>query len=633
MPADGCIEVARDQRATFACEVRAEAGDARLVRLSFSSEEPVARSYGLEILGHGPGEVDLGRIVTGRAPLLCDHRADLEHQVGTIVSAEIVGNRGQAIVRFGKSARAAEILARVRDGEISSASVGYRVDAMRSDGERDGQPVYRATRWTPLEISLVSVPADDSVGIGREAGSAGTLTIRKAPEMPQNTTAPAEPGSNATERAKRAERSRVTEIRAIGQQFSLPAEAISRAIEDDVSETEFRRMTLEHLGRRDGAESRAGATRVALGLDHFGGAADQSRVLDYSVARTITAELTGDWSSAGLEREVGQEIRSQMGRAPDGAYIPSWALANRRTMIGHLDDRALLTSSNTGDLIGTEHLHAAFIESLRPEVPVIALGARVISGLIQDVAIPRQTAESTAEWIAEDATATESTPTFDSVSLSMKQLSATTRLTRKMRKQSLPALDGLLRDDLRRGIAIGLNRAAINGAGTATEPEGILKNTSVSMITLGDNGRGITWPEVTAMIGEVESEDVGTEGLGWLTNSKVKAFLMSSKRDSGSGIFILDEVHGGKMAGYPVAFSNLVPSDLTKGTGTGLSAMIFGKWSDMLIGQWGGMDLIVDDVTDSAKGNVRITVHSEWDIALRHPESFVVVKDIDTTAA
>lgn len=625
MPADGSIEIAREQRATFACEVRAEPGDDRLVRLSFSSEEPVARSYGLEILGHGPGEADLSRIVSGRAPLLLDHRADLDHQVGTIVSAEIVGNRGQAIVRFGKGARAAEFLARVRDGEIGSVSVGYRVEAMRSDGERDGQPVYRVTKWTPLEISLVSIPADDSVGIGRKAGSAGTLIAERTAPMPKDTpTTPAAPGNDAT----RAERVRVTEITSMGQHFNLPAEAITRAIEDGVSVDEFRGMTLEHLGRSQAPDTRAGATRIALGLDHFGGAADQRRVLDYSIARTIFGELTGDWSGAGLEREVGQEIRSQIGRAADGVYVPSWALADRMTMIGHLDQRDLLTSANTGSLIGTEHLHGAFIESLRPEVPVIGLGARVIPGLIQDVVIPRQTAESTAEWIAEDASATESTPTFDGVSLSMKQLSATTRITRKMRKQSLPALDGLLRDDLRKAIAIGLNQAAITGAGTATEPLGILNTPGVTVLDVSADGQTINWALVTKLISAVDEADASMGSLGWLTNNKVKGNMMSAPRDAGSGVFILDESHGGKMAGYPIAFSSLVPSNLTKGAGTNLSALIFGNWSDMLIGQWGGMDLIVDDVTESPKGNVRITIHSEWDIALRHPESFAVLNEI-----
>ncbi len=173
-----------------------------------------------------------------------------------------------------------------------------------------------------------------------------------------------------------------------------------------------------------------------------------------------------------------------------------------------------------------------------------------------------------AEWIAEGASATESTPTFDTVTLSMKQLSATVRYTRKMLKQSLPGVDGIMRRDLREEIARKLDLAAIAGAGTATEPQGILNNTNVPLYALGTDGAAPTWAEVVALIGEVESADAAKGGLGWLTNSKVKAYLMSTTRDAGSGTFILDESHDGKMAGYPIAFSNLVPGNLTKGAGT-----------------------------------------------------------------
>lgn len=86
------------------------------------------------------------------------------------------------------------------------------------------------------------------------------------------------------------------------------------------------------------------------------------------------------------------------------------------------------------------------------------------------------------------------------------------------------------------------------------------------------------------------------------------------------------------IAGYKAAFSNLVPATGTKGTGTDLSTLIFGNWSDLLIGQWGGIDIVVDDVTEAAKGNVRIIAHSEWDIAVRHAQSFAVITDAVTVA-
>lgn len=625
MPKDGSIEIPREQRASFPVTAAVDDGDGRLVRLSFSSEAPVPRAYVLEVLGHRPGEVDLGRLASGRAPLLLDHRADLDHQVGTIESVEIAGNRGQAVVRFGVSARAAEILERIRDGEIGSVSVGYRVDAMRSDGERDGQPAYRATRWTPLEISLVSIPADDSVGIGREAGSAGTLIIRKESAMPKDSSDTAAPAAEAI----REERARINEIDAMARQFKLPDAARTRAIEDGVSVESFRKMVLDHVDARETDDYSAGATRIALGLGSFGGPADQARALDFSLTRAVMAQSTGDWSEAGFEREVNQEIQSQTGRRAEGIFVPSWALARREVVVQSVERRDLLTSSNTADLLGTEHLHAAFIDSLRPEVPVIDLGARVISGLVQDVVIPRQTAGTSAEWIAEDAAAIESTPAYDGVPLAMKQLSANARLTRKMRKQSLPALDQLIRDDLRREIAIKLNAAAIAGAGTATEPLGVLNTPGIGAVAIGTDGGPLTWADVTKLMAAVESADAGMGSLGFLSNFKVKAQALSTSKFGAGDTPILDaDRDGTSIAGYRAAFTSLVPSTLTKGTGTGLSALIFGNWSDLLIGQWGGMDLIVDDVTEATRGNLRITIHSEWDIAVRHPESFAAITDI-----
>jgi HK97 family phage prohead protease len=143
--------------------------DDRRVRLSFSSEAPVERWFGFEVLGHRDGECDLSRLAAGVMPLLADHRATLDNLIGTVESAEIVEGRGVAVVRFGKSARASEILARVRDGEITAVSVGYRINKAERAGERDGIPIFRATDWTVLEVSLVPMPADETVGIGRAA--------------------------------------------------------------------------------------------------------------------------------------------------------------------------------------------------------------------------------------------------------------------------------------------------------------------------------------------------------------------------------------------------------------------------------------------------------------------------------
>jgi HK97 family phage prohead protease len=140
----------------------------RTVDMSFSSELPVERWYGMEVLSHDAAAVDLERLSSGRANLLVNH--DPDDWVGVIESARIDGKDkvGRATVRFGSSARATEVFNDVRDGILSSVSVGYRRMDMKltRTSEEDGDE-YTVTRWTPFEVSLVTIPADETVGVGR----------------------------------------------------------------------------------------------------------------------------------------------------------------------------------------------------------------------------------------------------------------------------------------------------------------------------------------------------------------------------------------------------------------------------------------------------------------------------------
>lgn len=141
--------------------------DKRTVRLSFSSEEPYQRYFGYEILGHEKGEVDLVRLNNG-APLLLGH--DTTKQIGVVEIAKVSEGRGEALVRFSKSQLAEEIYQDVKDGIRRNVSVGYEVNKMVlvEASQKDDIETYRVTRWTPLEVSIVPVPADNSVGVGRE---------------------------------------------------------------------------------------------------------------------------------------------------------------------------------------------------------------------------------------------------------------------------------------------------------------------------------------------------------------------------------------------------------------------------------------------------------------------------------
>src|SRR3990172_4009886 len=150
----------REGRILFDTEkggVRAD-GEARTVEVAFSSETPLERYWGTEILDHDPKSVMLERIGDGRGPLLRDHST--REQIGVIERASIDPDRvGRATVRFGKSPRAEEEFQDVLDGIRSQVSVGYRIHEMRLESVEKDREVYRATRWEPLEISTVAIAA------------------------------------------------------------------------------------------------------------------------------------------------------------------------------------------------------------------------------------------------------------------------------------------------------------------------------------------------------------------------------------------------------------------------------------------------------------------------------------------
>lgn len=593
-------------------DISAEANDDRLVKLSFSSEDAVLRHYydgpGWEVLGHGPDEVDMTRLATGSVPLLKDHRKDLDSMVGTVERAWIEGGKGRALVRFARTAAGSEMLARVKDGEVKGVSVGYEILSDTPAGERDGLPIHRHT-WMPYEISLVAVPQDVTVGVGRSFQPANTPhNPRKERDMP-SPALPENTGENS-QSAIAQERARASDINAIGQRFEMAPEVVSSAIADGTSVDKFRSQVMDQLDN-----SNAASLRPTMGVLH------RSKDRPYSLTRAAEAQLSGDWRNAGFERECSEELVRMAGRAATGVYVPAVALSGQRD---------LLTTSNAGDMIGTEHMGSAFIDSLKPEVKVLQLGARAMNGLRGNVSIPRMPAGTSAEWIAEDSAATESTPTFDNVTLNLRQVSARTRISRRQMKQSDPAIDAILQSDLRAQIAIALDRAAINGAGSALEPRGILNTAGIGTLPVdGADGRVLTWAHITQLMAQVEDANAPMQSLGFLSNAKVKAGMLSTPKFPSGDSPIL-ETSGSDLilAGSRAAFTSLVPSNFTLGSGTGLSALIYGAWQELMIGQWGGADLLVDPYTQSGEGNVKITIHAEMDVALRNAESFAATADI-----
>jgi len=226
---------------------------------------------------------------------------------------------------------------------------------------------------------------------------------------------------------------------------------------------------------------------------------------------------------------------------------------------------------------------------------------------------------------------TESQPAFDQVSLTPNTVGGFTDYTRKMLLQSTPDIEFLVRSDLATTVATEIDRVAINGSGTGAEPTGILNTSGIGSVAGGTNGAAPTWANIVDLESAVANSNADVAALGYLTNSKVRGKLKQTEKASSTGQFVWGgdtaEPGLGLLNGYQAGVSNNVPSNLSKGTGTNLSAIIFGNFADLLIGQWGILDLLVDPYTFSSTGTVRVVALQDVDVSVRHAESFAAMLD------
>ena len=583
----------------------------RRVSLAFSSEAEVERGFGIEVLDHSPGAIDSTFIGSGRAPLLVDH--DPADQVGVVEMVSLGSDRvARAVVRFGKSKRAEEIWQDVKDGIRGNVSVGYVINEMVSDGKRDGREVYRATSWSPLEISIVSIPADTSVGVGRSmAETPKPEVISHSPKVQImseiNTEAVRDDGMKA-------ERSRVAAIMDLAARHNQ-RDLGESAVREGATIEQFRGALLDKVAHKP------------LNVDIEVGLSDRE-ARSFSFVKAIRALSNPQdrraQEDARFEFEVSEAAAKKEGRDSRGITVPVDVLKrDLTTSIG-------TGTSKAGNLVATDLLAGSFIDVLRNKMVLNTLGATFLTGLQGNVAIPRKSSSATSYWVGENSAPTEGNMTFDQVTMSPKTLAAYVDYSRRLMLQSSLDVETMVRNDLAASIAVAMDGAAIAGSGS-NRPTGILNTSGIGSVTLGTNGGAPTWAMVTNLVKEVEIDNALTGAAAFLTNGQVKAKLSNTpKQTSGvEGNFLLGpDVNS--IYGYPLVVSQQIPGNLSKGSGSNLSAMIFGVWSDLLIGQWSGIDLMADPYTGSNAGTVRIVAFHDCDFAVRHVESFAECNEIVT---
>ena len=588
---------------------------ARTATLAFASETPYERHWGIEILDVTATSMRQGRLRSG-ANLLMDH--DWKDVVGVVESVEIGADRvARAVVRFGKSARAEEVWQDVRDGIRRNVSVGYMVHKAQLVETKDGLETYRVTDWEPFEISLVSVPADATVGVGRSADDAGDApaAVESAPAAAaaseseaQNTTISEEKAM--TEKVEVIEqRNHAAEITKIAASIPGGAELAMSAIQRGLTVEQFQREVIEKLASKP-------VPTADIGMD-------KKEVKRYSLMRAINALANptdaGAQRAAAFEREVSDAVAQKLGKQARGFLVP-FEVQQRDLVVG--------TPTAGGNLVATDLLAGSFIDVLRNAMVLPELGAQTLTGLVGNVAIPKQTGAATAYWVAESNAPTESQQTIGQVTMSPRTVGAWTEISRKLLLQSSIDVESMVQTDLAAVLGLAIQQAAISGTGTGNQPAGLLTLITPS-VAGGPDGAAPTWAHIVELESDVAVANALVENMAYLTNAKVRGKLKTTSKVSGQNGFVW-ESGDTPVNGYRAAVTNAVPSNLTKGAGTNLSAIIFGNFRDLVIGMWGGLDLMVDPYTGSAAGTVRVVALQDVDVAVRYTESFATMVDAVT---
>lgn len=360
---------------------------------------------------------------------------------------------------------------------------------------------------------------------------------------------------------------------------------------------------------KDVAEAERSAPAIIQGSGKDGAFEDRAR--DFSITKAIAAQI-GDGTDAAFEREMSQEVARRSGRKFQGIAVPDEVFQEKRT---------LLAGSSAADLIPNVHRADLFIDRLRSALVVGRLGATVLDNLVGTVDIPKQTGSSTAQWVAEDGSLTETDASFTDVNLTPKTVGAMTSFSRRTLINAVPSIEQLVRRDLSATIASAIDFQALMGDGSGNTPIGVANTAGVATPSLA----GPTWAQVLGVIASIQNEDADLGNLGWALNPAAVALLRGTVKATGEGAgFLMDQP--GNLAGYPAASTTAIPS-----ASGPVTSVFFGAWSQLLIGYWSGTDILVNpyETTAYAKGRVMVRAMRDVDVAVRHAEAFAVADDLE----
>lgn len=338
----------------------------------------------------------------------------------------------------------------------------------------------------------------------------------------------------------------------------------------------------------------------------------------------------------GVEAEMMQEGEREARSAqiqefdPNGFIVPSMCSYARRTADVGRERRDLVAGTNSagGFTVATDL--GDMIPFLDPDTPLRELGASMLTGLVGNLTLPRQSARGTGYAVAEQAAITESTQTLQQLSLTPKRQGAFTEFSLQLLRQSSIDVENWVRGDLRTVLTQLQEQYAIQGTGSSSQPTGITATAGIGSVAGGTNGLIPTWGNIVGLETAVSTANALKGKLGYLTTAGIAGALKQVKRDVAGNGFVWEGLNngGGMMNGYKARTSALVPSTLTKGSASAIChAIIFGNFAELIMAYWGGVEIVLDPYTLATTGSCRITANAFMDVGVRHAGSFSAMLD------
>ena len=350
-------------------------------------------------------------------------------------------------------------------------------------------------------------------------------------------------------------------------------------------------------------------------------AREERDLQQYSFVKAIQ-EFVRTGRLTGLEAEMHQEAETEMnliGQSLSGFGVPSRVLR-----LGKRSQTRADVTTGTAPLVPTDLM--GFIDALYAKLICVGLGAEVWTGLTANISIPRVATAATAGWATEVANASDAGSDTESVSVTPKRLTCYQDVSKLLIAQSPYSVEGIMRNLFISAMSVALDKACI--AGASNGPTGLLATSGIGDIAGGANGLAPTLAHMLGIIREVAIDNADFGKLAFACSPQARWKLMSTALETGHPERVWNILQPETLIGYKAGVSTIVPDNLTKGTSSGVcSAIIFGNWAEMIIANFGGIDITVDQYSQAIGNKVRIVLNSFWDSVLKHPGSFAAMKD------